>query len=181
MSFDPISAGLAVLSIAGNVSAGNSAKRAALQQQQAANWEAAQMRVNAGQALAESQLAAQEERRQGELVQSRARALLAAQGGSLTDPSAVALLSRNAGETAYRSAVALYKGQEESRQMLTNAMATEASGIARAQEGRNAQKAYTMQGLASAASLFTKFGGDGPPVGTQLPAEVRTATPRVIG
>ena len=66
--------------------------------------------------------------------------------------------------------------------MLTNAMATETSGIARAQEGRNAQKASTVSGLATAASLFTKFGGDGPPsVGTQLPAEVRTATPRVIG
>lgn len=182
MSWLPVAA--AVVSIAGNVQAGNAAKRAAIQQQAEAQYAAEQMRVNAGQALAAAELAAQEERRQGELVQSRAIALIAAQGGSMTDPSAVALLSRNAGETAYRSAVAIYKGQEEARQMEAGAIASVTSGNAAAQTGRDMAKAYSTRAfgdlLNGGNSLYNKYGLGGVQP-EQAPAPVTTATPRVIG
>jgi len=177
MSFDPISIGASVLSIVGNLKAGESAKAAGLQQQAEANNAAAQMRVNAGQALAAAQRDAYEERRQGTLVQSRAMALLAASGGSVTDPTAIHLLANNAGETAYRSAVALYKGEDESRQLLTQADATQASGRAAAETGRDVQKSYNFRAfgdlLQGGNSLYEKYG-------TQQPAPVRTATPRII-
>lgn len=165
MSWVPIAA--SVLSIAGNLQAGESSKAAGLQQQAEANNAAAQMRVNAGQALAAAQRDALEERRQGSLVQSRAMALLAASGGSVTDPTAVNLLATNAGETAYRSAVALYRGEDESRQLLANASATETSGKAAAQSGRDRQKSYNYRVFGdlmnSGSSLYEKYGTQEPP------------------
>lgn len=175
MSWVPIAA--SVLSIAGNLNAGESAKAAGLQQQAEANNAARQMRVNAGQALAVAQRDAYEERRQGSLVQSRAMALLASSGGSVTDPTAIRLLASNAGETAYRSAVALYKGEDESRQLITQADATETSGKVAAETGRDVQKSYNFRAFGDlingGSSLYEKYA-------TQSPAPVRTATPRMI-
>lgn len=175
MSWVPIAA--SVLSIAGNLNAGESAKAAGLQQQAEANNAAAQMRVNAGQALAAAQRDAYEQRRQGSLVQSRAMALLAASGGSVTDPTAIRLLANNAGETAYRSAVELYKGEDESRQLNMQADATEATGRKLANDGLTKKKEadFRVFGdlISAGSSLYEKYG-------TQQPAPVRTANPRII-
>lgn len=172
----------AVVSTVGNISAGNAAKRAGLEQQNEANYEAAQERVNAGQAIAASQRAAEEQRRQGDLVQSRAIALLAASGGGVTDPSAVTLLASNAGETAYRSAVALYEGEDKARTMRAQATATEMGGRAAAQAGRDRQIASLFQAagsLANGASMFSNYGGGG--FASQAPAPVYDRSPTLTG
>lgn len=136
-----IPAALSVVSAVGKSDAGNSAARVGLQQQAAAQYEADQLRINAGQSIASAQRAAQEQRRQGELIQSRAIALAAAGGGSVTDPGLVHLLAGNAGETAYRSAVALYEGEDKARSMRESAKAAEYSGANAALAGRDRQKA----------------------------------------
>lgn len=171
-----------VISTVGNIQAGNAAKRQGLQQQQELQYEAAQDRVNAVQAIASSQRTAEEQRRQGDLVQSRAIALAAASGGGVTDPSVVSLLSRNAGETAYRSAVALYQGDDQARTLNARADAALYSGEVAAQAGRDRQKAYMMKAfgdlLSAGGSMYNLFGG-GIDV-QQTPAPVFDATPNPV-
>lgn len=131
-----------VLSIVGNIQQGNAAERSGLEEQLARQYEAEQLKVDAGQAVAAAQRDAMEQRRQGELLQSRAIALAAASGGGVTDPSVVKLLSSNAGEIAYRSAVAIYRGEDEARSLNAKAAAALYSGARAADEGRDRQKAY---------------------------------------
>ena len=172
-----LQAAAAVVSIVGNLKAGDAAKRQGLEQQQAAEYEAEQNRVNAMQAVASAQRDAAEERRQGDLVQSRAIALAAASGGGVTDPGVVTLLSRNAGETAYRSAVALYKGEDDARRLRAGADAASYSGKAAAQAGRERQSAYNTRAfgdmLGGAKSLYDNYW-------TQSPAPVYDATPTPV-
>ncbi|MCX7147536.1 MAG: hypothetical protein NT042_15390 [Sulfuritalea sp.] len=138
---EAIPAALSVVSAMGKADAGDAAARVGLQQQAAAQYEAEQLRINAGQSIASAQRAAEEQRRQGMMIQSRAIALAAAGGGSVTDPGLVHLLAGNAGETAYRSAVALYEGEDKARTMRESATAAEYSGAAAAQAGADRQKA----------------------------------------
>lgn len=138
---------IAVIGLIGTAISGASAYGAGKAKKNAADAEADQMLVNAGQARAYAQRAAAEERRQGELVQSRAIALAAASGGSITDPGIVTLLASNAGETAYRSSVALYKGEEDARRGITESDATQYGGRMDAQDGKN-------RAIASGVSAF---------------------------
>jgi hypothetical protein len=160
-----IPAALSVVSAIGKSDAGNAAAGVGLQQQAAAQYEADQLRINAGQSIASAQRAAQEQRRQGELIQSRAIALAAAGGGSVTDPGIVHLLAGNAGETAYRSAVALYEGEDRARTMRESAKAAEYSGAMSAQAGRDRQKASMTSAFGDLVkggnSLYQAFGGGG--------------------
>jgi hypothetical protein len=182
-----IPAVLSVVSAAGKSSAGNAAADVGQQQQAAAQYEAAQLReaaryeasqarTNAGQVIAASQRTAAEQRRQGELVQSRAIALAAAGGGSTTDAGVINLIAGNAGEIAYRSAVALYEGEDKARSLREQATAKEfsAEGAAKAKEYSGAmaakagedRKKASMVGafgdlIKGGASLFSTFGGGG--------------------
>lgn len=139
-----IPAALSVVSAVGKSDAGSASASVGAQQQAAAQYEADQLRVNAGQSIASAQRAAQEQRRQGEIIQSRAIALAAAGGGSTTDPGIVHLLAGNAGETAYRSAVALYEGEDKARTMRESAKAAEYSGANAAQAGQDRKKSMMM-------------------------------------
>lgn len=164
MAWLPIAA--AAVSIAGNLSSAAASRQQGRMAQQEAEYEAEQDRVNANTALASSQLAAQEERRQGELVQSRAIALMAASGGGVTDPGNVTLLARNAGETAYRSAVALYKGEDEARTLRARAGAAVYSGQS-AKDSANARaRASNVRAfgdlLQGGSSLNTRFAEQAP-------------------
>lgn len=154
--------GLSMFSAFGKASAGNAAARSGAQQQQAAQYEAEQARINAGQSIAASQRTAQEQRRQGAILQSRAIALAAAGGGSTTDPGIINLLASNAGEIAYRSAVALYEGEDKARSLMEMAKAKEYSGAQAAQAGKDQQSALRIGAfgdlLKGGASLYEKFG-----------------------
>ncbi len=167
----------AVVSIAGSMQAGKAAKRAGLQQQAAMEYQAQQDEINGKQAMAVAERDAAEQRRQGDLMQSRAIALMAASGGGATDIGNVTILARNAGETAYRSAVAIYNGEEQVRTHAEEATAARLSGQAAAQSGRDAEKAYMFKavssGLSGGSSLFSQYGGTQPPA----PVYDRTPTP----
>lgn len=112
-------------------------------------------------AVAASQRTALEERRQADLVASRALAVAAASGGGVSDPTVVDILSRTKGEGAYRARVALYEGQARSRAMR---MAAAGGGSFDASDSLKA--GYNAAALGTAAragmSLYAKYGMNGP-------------------
>lgn len=137
--------------------------------QQAAVFQAAQLRQNAGQAQASAQRQAFEVSREAEYTASAALAAAAASGGGASDPTVVNLISRNASEFAYRKAVALYQGDDRARSLEMSADAKEYEGkVAK----NNATKGALMQGfgastsllkgMARESSMLQRFGGGGP-------------------
>ena len=154
--------GAALLSALTQLQAGSQAR-------DALNYQAQQLRANAGQAQASAQRQAYDIGRQGEILASNALARAAASGGGASDPSIVNLIARNAGESAYRQAVALYGGNDEARMMRMQAQGKEFEGQQAMRNGvENAiatgygARATLMKGMARDASLFQRFGGGGP-------------------
>lgn len=134
-----------------------------------ADYEAAQLRINAGQAQAAGQREAISADQQGKLVASRALALAAASGGGASDPTVVHLISGIAAEGAYRQALALYQGDEQARALNMKADATQYSGELAKQAGfRSGVGKFVgagtnaIQGIARGQSLLEKYGGGGP-------------------
>lgn len=139
------------------------------QAQQAAEFQAQQLRQNAGQVLASSQRQAFDVDRQSKYIASSALAAAAASGGGASDPTVVNLIARNAGEMAYQKAVALYQGADKARSLNMEASAKEFEGE---NVRSNSNQVALSQGFAAAttlikgsektASLFQRFGGGGP-------------------
>ncbi|CAB5220640.1 hypothetical protein UFOVP241_11 [uncultured Caudovirales phage] len=154
---------------AGSVIGGLSHIEFGQQAQQAADFQAAQLRQNAGQAQATAQHAAYDVDRQAQYTASTALATAAASGGGASDPTVVNLIARNAGEFAYRKAVALYQGDDKARLMNLQADAKEFEG---ANTKANSDLVGTTQmfaagtsilkGSARDGSLLQRFGGGGP-------------------
>jgi len=140
-------------------------------------FEAQQLEQNALTTVAASQRTASEERRQSDLIQSRALALAAASGGGASDPTVTRVISELAGIGSYRSAVALYEGEENARQMRLGAVARRQEGRLGLQAGGSAQKAYNTLATGSlltgagriGVSLYEKYGGKGPSTQTTNP------------
>lgn len=135
----------------------------------AADFQAAQLRQNAGQALASSQREAITVQQQADLVASRALAVAAASGGGASDPTVVKIMAGIAGEGAYRTAVSLYQGEEKARSLLNQAAAVQYNGeLAKAAETKNAIGKFVgaggaaIRGVARGQSLYEKYGGGGP-------------------
>lgn len=137
-------AGTAVSAI-GAIEQGNAARRAA-------NFQASQMTQQAGQARATGQRAAIEKRQEADLVESRARALLAASGGG-GDEGSVNILSGIRRRGDYNVATELYNADEQARGM-------ELGAGARRFEGQVAKRASTIQAagsVLSGASMYQKY------------------------
>lgn len=158
----------ALTDLAGNAIGAVSHSRFGQQARESADFQAAQLRQNAGEAQASSQRAAFDIDRQTQIVNSHALAVAAASGGGASDPTVVNLIARNAGEGAYRKAVALYQGDERARLMNLQATAKEYEGrnvaansnlVAAAQGLRGVGS--LMQGYAKGASMYERFGGGG--------------------
>lgn len=134
-----------VVSTAGALSAGKA-------QQQQAEAEAREIE-------AQSQRRALERRKEGALLESRQRAIAAAQGGA-ADPSVVRLFGETAAETERAAATELaagrgaaqgsrYRGQVARKQGKASAFGSLLGGIGE------------IAGSASAKSAFERFGGSG--------------------
>ncbi len=164
------------ITVMGDLNSGKAAKNAGRAQQQAAEYQAQQLEVNAGTALAVGQREALEQQRQGELVQSRAIALVSMYGNT-SDPGVVSLLATNAGETAYKANVAIYGGEDRARALRMQAAAERYSGGADYQAGLDRQTSYETKafgdiiGSQAVTSLATRFGTKP----EQLPAPVSDA------
>lgn len=139
------------------------------QAQAAEDFQAAQLRQNAGQVEASAQRQAYDVNLQTKMVMSRALAVAAGSGGGASDPTVVSLIARDAARGAYLQSSALYGGESKARQMDLEADAKEFKGKNTAMNsdlvaGSQFFKAGTniMQGAARDASLFQRFGAGGP-------------------
>src|SRR5512135_3023143 len=140
-----------------------------LQAQQSAQYQAAQLRQNAGNALAASQRNAYDIDRQSQYVASAALAAAAAGGGGASDPTVISIIARNAGEMAYRKSLALYQGEDQARVMEEQAQSREFEGAmsrrnATLTAGADLWRAGTslLRGEAKGASLKARFGAGMP-------------------
>ena len=158
--------GGSLLSAYGQHKSGQDGNASANERLAAAQFTAAQLREKAGLAIASSQRSAEDIGRQNEYVASRALAVAASSGGGASDPTVINMIARIAGEGAYRRSIALYQGEEKSRSMNMQADAevmSAQSGVRQAGQNARAANIGAMSTLAkSGASLFSKYGGDGP-------------------
>lgn len=143
------------LGASSQIGAGIAARRAA-------NYQAQQDDVNAGQQQAASQRTAYDVNRRATLLQSRVQAVAGASGAGASDPSVLDIVSRIAGEGAYRSQLALYQGDDAAR-------ALRMRGDAARFQGRQAQTAGFVNAfgtvLKGASTLFDKYGRKTAPFG----------------
>lgn len=132
----------------------------------AAQFNARQAERDGATAIAVSHRQAAEERRQANLVASRALAVAAASGAGVSDPTVMRLISSARGEGAYRASVALYEGAARDRQLRLDAVLGRVSGFqaesAGAREAEGAAFATAGTGLRGVGSLYAKYGMNGP-------------------
>jgi hypothetical protein len=114
--------------VLGNSITAGSQIEGGLAQRRAADFEAAQDNVNAGQQQAAAQRAAYDQDRRTNLTISRARAVAGASGAGVSDGTVNDVVQRIAGEGAYRSQLALYQGDEAARALNTRADAARFMG-----------------------------------------------------
>lgn len=111
----------AAMQAANTAAAGKAEQAAARARQQALNHQAAQARQNAGQERASSQRAAIAERKQGELIASRALALAAASGADTSGATMENLLGDIGAEGEFRALASLFEGEERALNLETQA------------------------------------------------------------
>ena len=157
----------AVSSVAGGLMQYSGARDAGRAASVAAEYEAAQLTQNAGQAQAASQRKAAEERRKSRLVQSAALARAAMSGGA-SDPTVVDIIGDIAQEGAYRSALALFEGDDAARAMRNKAAGVRYTGDATQRAYKTQANTALFGGFARAGtSLFQKYASS--PVGGMEP------------
>jgi len=151
-----------LLSMKGYSDAARASKISGQQARVAKQFEAEQLREQAGQVIAVSQRAALEERRQGRLMASRALAVAAASGAGASDPTVVNLIAGAEGEAALRAGYALYEGEDRARQLRIGAAAKDYEGALAEQAGNQQASAYKTMRAATGVSLLAKYGRGGP-------------------
>lgn len=146
------------MDMGGKVSAGMSAVGAGLKIASgfagldAARYQSAQLRQNAGNAQAAGERQAYDLDQQTKMIQSRALAVAAASGGGASDPGVVNIMARTAAEGAYRKAMALYNGDERAQAMMAAADAKDYEGKV---EKQNAITSGLLQTVQAGTSLLT--------------------------
>lgn len=179
-----IAVGVVGVSVVTSLAAGQQAKKAAKKEaeltregaasrQEAANFEANVLEVQATQKIAAAQRDMLDVQRVTKLAESRAQALAAASGGGATSPTALNVIAGLAKEGAYNGARALYSGEEAARTMRLQAQELRKSGEFSLQYGDLAAGAAESRGkaaelgsyasaLSSIGGLYAKYGGNGP-------------------
>jgi hypothetical protein len=141
---------------------GRDAATTGANQNAVAQWQAAQLRRNAGQDVAASQRDAYQIGLEGQYITSRAIANAAGSGGAATDPSVVGVISRIAGQSAYQQASALYGGTARAQALELQAEGAEQTGQLARARGKSTQTAANFGALATTmrggASLYEKYG-----------------------
>jgi hypothetical protein len=125
-----------------------------------------------------SQLDAAKERRQGQLIGSKAQAQLAASGGTATDATAMDIAGSIAEETEYNALMALSDGDFRARQL-------EYGGALKRYEGKQAKTASRWAAgatlLGSGVSMFDKYGGGGAGGGSAMAAAKQSSSAGAAG
>lgn len=120
----------------------------------AAKSQAMQLEARAKQQEAVAQQKAIEERRQADIVSSRARSLIAAGGGDTTDVGSQDVLSGIAGEGEYRSLLQLYEGKEAANASIFEANVKRAEGKAAKKSSKFAAASNLFSG---SSSIYDKY------------------------
>lgn len=148
----PLAVASTVLNYQASQAQGQAAQQIGQRRQQAANFQASQLDVNAGQAQAEGQVAAINQDRNTSLTLSRARAVAAASGGGASDPTVINLMAQIAGEGEYRANVARYQGDTQARSMREQASALRYGGDMAVADAQTANQGAQLKGVTSLIS-----------------------------
>lgn len=144
----------AAMSVGGTIMSAVSARNEGKALEQGANYEAQQLDAKAGQERASAIYAAQEDRRQKRLAQSRAQAVAASGGGMATDSDVLDIMGDLEKEGEFRAMTRIYEGEERARGMETDA-------TLRRYEGKQSKRAGNTKAtatiLSGATSLFDRF------------------------
>lgn len=135
----------AAASIGGSIVSGLGQMQAGKAAKVGADFQAAQMRQQAGQERAASQRVAIEKRREATIAQSRAQAVAAASGGGATDKTVLDLTGGLAQQGEYNALSALFEGEESARGMELGATSAQ-------MQGKQAKKAGMIGGMTTIAS-----------------------------
>lgn len=132
------------------------AGRAQLEQ---AKYQAASAKVAAGQQRASAQRSAIEDRRKGQLAQSRAAAVAAASGGSVSDISSI--IGDLGTEGRYAALTSLYEGEDRARDLETRGALALYEGqsayrAAKTDAGSAKMKAFSSL-VQGGSSLYSKY------------------------
>jgi hypothetical protein len=130
--------------------------------------QARSMEQNAGQERAIAQRTAEQQRRAGRLLSSRAQAISAASGAGALDPTVIDLLAGIDRETDVRASNALYAGEERAKGLEYGAILQRAgaagdlyAGQSQAAALENAANRSSLQGAGTAfggfASIYDKY------------------------
>jgi hypothetical protein len=147
------------LKAAGILGQGKAGVQAAERRQQAATFEADQLRINAGQAKAASQRDAYFKGLEGQRLMSAIQARAGA-GGS--DPTVLNIMASAMAQRSYNMQSALYGGDEKARLMRMQASGKEYDAALGLADAKRAKGAYTLAAVGALAessgkSLFDKY------------------------
>jgi hypothetical protein len=147
------------LKAAGIFGQGKAGVQAAERRQQAATFEADQLRINAGQAKAASQRDAYFKGLEGQRLMSAIQARAGA-GGS--DPTVLNIMASAMAQRSYNMQSALYGGDEKARLMRMQASGKEYDAALGLADAKKAKGAYTLAAVGALAessgkSLFDKY------------------------
>lgn len=144
----------AALQAFGQIGSANALVTRAKRQQQAAAFNAEQLRVNAGQVQAASQRDAFFANEEADLLMSKLLARAGASGTAVNSPGILSLQAQIAERQAYRQAAILYGGKDKARTMEMQAK----SGLYQADLAMADAKAGRRAGLFSAGATLLKGG-----------------------
>lgn len=137
----------AIAGVAGSALSANAARNSGKLGQEAKEYEAQQYESRAIASVASAQRDMLNERKNKELIISRAQALAAFGGGGVNDPTVQNLIADIDNEGAYREAVALYRGEEEARKLNEAASLSRREGVIIMEGGKVQAMAYAVTGL----------------------------------
>ena len=137
---------------------GKAGVQAAERKQQAAQFEATQMRINAGQAKAASQREAYFKGLEGQRLMS---AIQARAGASGADPTVLNIMAGAMAQKSYNMQSALYAGEEKARLMRMQATGKEYDAALGLADAKRAKSGYNLAAVGALAeggrSLFDKY------------------------
>lgn len=142
----------------GQILGGNAMVTAAKRRREAADFEARQLEINAGQAKAASQRQAYFQNLEGEQLISAIRARAGAGG---TDPTVMNIIGRALERQAYNVKAAFYGGEDKARTMQIQAASKRYEGELGVEDARAGRRAaYLAAGgtlAAGGASIYQKY------------------------
>ncbi len=151
---------IAAASAANELQAGKAEQEAALARQASLEHQAEQARQNAGQERAVAQRESKEERRQAQLVESRALAVAAASGAGAADPTVENILGGIGAEGEFRALSELFIGEERARNLEFQADIKVFEGIQERRAGdiaRRLSRTAALGKLASGGAKASRF------------------------